>query len=94
MKTLEKIGIQVESIILFGSRARGDFTSNSDYDFLIVTKDTFTIKEKMSISKALREALAEIYIPADIIKSTDEVVLQKDKIGLVVRYAIKEVVMI
>ena len=37
-------GIKIEGIILFGSMARGDFSNYSDYDFLIITESTFTIK--------------------------------------------------
>lgn len=29
---------QIQEIILFGSRARGDFQENSDFDFLIIVK--------------------------------------------------------
>ncbi len=28
-----------EKVILFGSRARGDFTKDSDYDIIVVSKD-------------------------------------------------------
>lgn len=33
-------------IILFGSRARKDNTIDSDYDFLVITKETIDIKKK------------------------------------------------
>jgi len=46
----------VKNIILFGSRARGDFSKYSDYDFLIITEKTFNIKEKMEIAKTIRKA--------------------------------------
>ena len=45
-KEIETITVQIvekyrpEKIILFGSAARGEFTSDSDADFLIVKKDT------------------------------------------------------
>ena len=34
----EKIGNQIEQITLYGSRARGDNSAYSDYDFLIIVK--------------------------------------------------------
>ena len=78
-------------IILFGSRARGDFKGNSDYDLLIITKRTFSIKEKMEISKKANQTLAKLLIPSDIIiKSGDEVEYFKNQIGTVVREALKE----
>lgn len=90
METLNQMSIIVKKIILFGSRARGDFTKYSDYDFLIITERTFTIKEKMGISKRIRAQLAEMYISADImIKSEEEIEYWKDKIGCVTRYALK-----
>ena len=36
---LKRKGINVEKIILFGSRARGDYLIDSDYDFIIISKD-------------------------------------------------------
>ncbi len=35
----DKASNALEEIILYGSRARGDFREHSDYDFLIVYKD-------------------------------------------------------
>ncbi len=32
----EKLGENIKQIILFGSRARGDFHEGSDYDFIII----------------------------------------------------------
>ncbi len=72
LKCLSEIGVSVNQIILFGSRARGDHSKSSDYDFLIITKKTFTIKEKMKIAKAIRKALAELYIHSDVIINSEE----------------------
>jgi len=38
-QTAEKRGIEIEKIILFGSRARGDCRRESDWDVLVVTKE-------------------------------------------------------
>ncbi len=35
----EKLGLRVERIILFGSRARGEQREESDYDILVVVKE-------------------------------------------------------
>ena len=37
LKTAEKYGIEVERIILFGSRARRDYSEGRDWDILVVT---------------------------------------------------------
>jgi predicted nucleotidyltransferase len=56
LQCLEEKEVAVKNIILFGSRARGDFSKYSDYDFLIITEKTFNIKEKMEIAKTIRKA--------------------------------------
>lgn len=95
IECLNKMDIVVKSIILFGSRARGDFSKYSDYDFLIITEKTFTIKEKMEISKKINKMLAKLLIPSDIIiKSTEEIEYYKKQIGTLTREAIKEGVQI
>jgi predicted nucleotidyltransferase len=95
LKTLNEKGIRIKRIILFGSRARGEATTLSDYDLLIITEKTFPIGEKMSIAKAVRKALSELLVPSDvIINSEEEVEITKDRIGCITRYAIKEGIVI
>jgi len=38
-------------VLLFGSRARGEQDSHSDYDLLIVTPNTFTPQEKIRMEQ-------------------------------------------
>jgi predicted nucleotidyltransferase len=83
--------LNYEKIILFGSRARGDFSKRSDYDILVIVERTLSIEEKMKLSTHLRKELARKGIDADIIlKSRAEVEYYKNKIGSVVRTALKE----
>lgn len=78
-------------IILFGSRAREDFTKFSDYDILLITDRTIEIREKMNLSKKIREYLAKAGFDVDvIIKSDTEVQFLRDKPGSIVRDALKE----
>jgi len=58
---LEKYGEKIESIILFGSVARGEGKGDSDIDILIVTKD-----EDFRLRRAL------IGIAFDILLETEE----------------------
>ena len=39
LKVAGKYGIEIEKIILFGSRARGDYKEDSDWDVLVITKE-------------------------------------------------------
>ena len=38
MKSLDEMDVSIESMILFGSRARGDAHKDSDYDVLLLVK--------------------------------------------------------
>jgi len=83
--------LNYEKIILFGSRARGDSSERSDYDILIIMEEDLSIKEKMRLLIRLKRELAKKEVDADIIiKSSNEVDYYKDKIGSVVRNALRE----
>lgn len=91
LKSLKNMDVEIKKIILFGSRASGNYSKQSDYDFLIVTEKIFTIKEKMEIAKKIRVVLAEFYISSDIIiKSEEELEIFRHRIGTVTREALKE----
>jgi hypothetical protein len=58
---------------------------------LVIVKVLLSIKEKMRLTGLLRKELAKRGIDADIIiKSGDEINYYKEKIGSVVRNALKE----
>jgi predicted nucleotidyltransferase len=93
--TLKSEGIDTFQVYLFGSRARGDFSPHSDYDILIVSKKQPGIKEKIKLFTRLRRLLAAKRYNVDIIiKSNDEVNYYKNKIGHIVRSALKEGILI
>jgi uncharacterized protein len=78
-------------ILLFGSRARQQNSKDSDYDFMIITKDTLDIKQKWFLQSQLRKKLARHRIPADIlIQSEDEIITKKEIVGHIVREIMKE----
>ena len=78
-------------ILLFGSRARGDNTNNSDYDFLVITNETIDIRKKRTLKSMLRKELALFKIPADImIQSEDEINSKKEITGHILRQVFKE----
>ncbi|MCD6239500.1 MAG: nucleotidyltransferase domain-containing protein [Thermotogae bacterium] len=49
MEESAKKGFKVGKIILFGSRARGDYKEDSDWDFLIIVNEELNRKEKRAI---------------------------------------------
>ena len=78
-------------ILLFGSRARQENSKDSDYDFMIITKDTLDIKHKRLLQSQLRKKLARHKIPADIlIQSEEEIKVKKEITGHIVREIINE----
>ncbi len=42
--------LSYEKIVLFGSRATGEYSEGSDYDILVILKDNISIRQKMSLS--------------------------------------------
>ena len=54
-----ELGVRVERIILFGSRARGEARENSDYDILIIVEG--------SLGREERRRLARSLIPCDLV---------------------------
>jgi predicted nucleotidyltransferase len=80
---------------LFGSRARGDFSSSSDYDIMIMLKKKIAMTEKIKLFTKLRRTLAKKRYNVDIvIKSADEVNYYRDKTGHIVRSALNEEIVI
>lgn len=78
-------------ILLFGSRARKDNTIDSDYDFLVITKETFDIRKKRTLTALMRKELARLKIPADIlIQSEDEVNSKKEVTGHILKQVLRE----
>jgi predicted nucleotidyltransferase len=78
-------------LILFGSRARGDYNEFSDYDLLIIIKEDLSYPEKIILSEDIRNQMAKLLIPTDIIiKSKKEVENLKNRIGSIVSYSLEE----
>jgi predicted nucleotidyltransferase len=77
-------------ILLFGSRARGNFDDKSDYDVLVVIKEEVNIKEKRTYAGKIRKELAVKGIPIDVLVRTEkDVCYFNNKIGSVIREASK-----
>jgi len=82
-------------VILFGSRARKDERSDSDYDILLVTKTSLTPKEKLPLRTKIRKALLSLGIRSDIlIQSKSEVDQKKNLPGHIVRRILREAILL
>ena len=58
MGLLDIYGNQVDRILLYGSRARGDHRPDSDIDILVVLKDEFNYSEMLRLSSDLAASLS------------------------------------
>ncbi len=84
-----KHGIEVDRVILFGSRARGDYREESDWDILVVCKNKLREKEKWDFWEKIMESLFQYNIELFII-SLEEFEKYKDVPGTLERYSCVE----
>lgn len=88
---IEGRDIHIVELLLFGSRARGDFDINSDWDFFIIVEDEIGRKEKWDIILSIKRRLAKLRIPNDIIiASVNEIEHRSKDVGDIIYYALKE----
>ncbi len=79
------------SIVLFGSRARGEARSGSDWDFLAITDRKLSRQKKMDLWLRISRRLSERSITADVvIKTQEEFQREKSDTGRVAYYAAKD----
>ncbi len=62
----KEMNIEIDKIILFGSRARGDYREDSDWDILIITKDDLKLNKKLKLIRKIKLILSK-KISTDII---------------------------
>ena len=81
-------------VLIFGSRARGDFNTNSDFDLLVVTKNNIGAKEKMNMESRISKSLVySLQKPFDVLLySQQEVELKKNARGLIIFHALKDAI--
>lgn len=88
---LRELDIEPVQLLLFGSRARGDARTDSDWDFLLVTRDCLDQQQKKTLWRTLSRRLAVIGYSADLlVKSLAQ--YEKDRLdkGKVAYYAVRE----
>jgi len=62
-RLLASDGERIRRVILYGSRAQGSATEDSDFDLLVVEKDPVSKREEM---RRLRESLSDLEYPVDV----------------------------
>lgn len=82
-------------VLLFGSRARKNASSESDYDILLITNTELLPKDKLPIRTKIRKSLLAIGIRYDIlIQSKSEVEKKKNLPGHIVRKILREAILL
>lgn len=77
-----------ERIVLFGSHARGEAGSDSDIDLLVVMSE---VEDTRHAAVQMREALADLPVPIDIVVATpSEVDQYGELVGTVLRPALRD----
>ena len=91
LRVSRELGLEVDGIILFGSRARGDFRADSDWDVLVVLSEQVGRKMELEAYKRMHRELLLKGIKADILFiSRDELEKVKDDTGFLYYYALRE----
>ena len=68
LEEAERLGIRVEKVILFGSRARGEAREDSDWDILVVASGRVDRWVKVELSARVRVRLLDLLrVPADVV---------------------------
>jgi predicted nucleotidyltransferase len=91
LDVLKGHNLELDKIILFGSRAKGNYDRWSDWDILVVVREKLSREEKIELFSEINRRLAGYLIPTDIIiKSSEELDYYKDFYGTVTYEALKE----
>ncbi len=82
-------------ILLFGSRARKNASSDSDYDILLITNSELLPKDKLPIRTTIRKSLLAIGIRSDIlIQSKSEMEKKKNLPGHIIKKILSEAIIL
>ncbi len=87
-REMKGAGIGLVKVILFGSRAEGNYSEDSDWDFLVIVDKDLSFNEKWDITDRIKRKLAKMNIPNDvIIKYEESFNVMKDYAGNISYYA-------
>jgi predicted nucleotidyltransferase len=82
-------------VLLFGSHARNNASSESDYDILLITGHDLSPAEKLPLRTNIRKLLLSIGIRTDIlIQSKTEIERKKKLPGHIVRKILSEAILL
>lgn len=95
IKSVIRSFIPDAEIMLFGSRARKEEHTDSDYDILIITERVFASGEKTTFRSTIRKQLLQEGIRTDILIQNKADINKKRKLpGHIIRNILKDAVML
>lgn len=95
IKTVARLYISDAEIMLFGSRAKMESTSQSDYDILIITGQNIAPDKKTPFRTQIRKDLLKDGIRTDIlIQSREEIEKKKRLPGHFIKNILKDAVLL
>ena len=81
-------GVEVKDIILFGSRARGDYREGSDWDLLVVVGGSPSREAIRRLQYRIYKSLSRNRIYCDVVVVSEEYYHKyKDVVGTIAYYA-------
>ncbi|RLG65039.1 nucleotidyltransferase domain-containing protein [archaeon] len=90
LDTARKYNVEVEKIILFGSRAKGDHKKGSDWDIMVVTKNEIRNEDEDKFWMEIDKKLVELGIIPELIVVPKEIFEKHKRPAYVFYYAEKE----
>lgn len=91
--TILEAGLTLSEIILFGSRARGNFAEESDWDILVVVRESLSLEERRNLWRKIYYTLHS-HFPGScfdiIIKNQDTFEEEKDIVNTISNEAYTE----
>lgn len=80
-------------ILLFGSRSKNNHLADSDYDFIIITKNTLSDREKLNwMSKIRKDLIKFLDAPVDVLlNSEEEIIRKKNFLAILFKSPLKKV---
>ena len=95
IKSIARIYISDADVMLFGSRAKDNNSADSDYDILIVTDQTISVKQKTPLRTNIRKDLLTKGIRSDILIQSKAEIEKKRKLpGHIIRRILNEAIIL
>ena len=90
-RELQRAGFRLVRLLLFGSRARGESRSGSDWDFYVIVDRDVPFSEKRKVAAGIRQHLVREGFCTDLFIQSERVVEERrQNTGYLTYYVLKE----